>query len=345
MPKTLGIFLIALVATGALAGHRPSIGRQPFPDDYTPSPCAPATCTSLPNKLEIAATGAPVRGYSLDPEWVQKHGDEVIALMAPTCAKLATCYATPGNDARFCADLTAPIFWSTCDRYPVGSEMYRHCSMFARLYAVHVDIAAKPKWKRAQDCAKRAESTGRKSLKISFLPEKIGPDYAGEFVVYASDAATKVPIKGLLSMDATTLRSRGLQGKPWTNYEIEWKPKFVRVPGANGHEELVAPKITVTAEGYKPVTLPMPMEPRKAIVELTPLPAKWKRGKNKITVHARDAETGKPVELRVLFGETILGNSNEPLELEIKGGQKRPEIWATSLFNLYDDIVVVPAEK
>jgi hypothetical protein len=118
-----------------------------------------------------------------------------------------------------------------------------------------------------------------------------------------------------------------------------------RVPNAAGHTDLVAPTVTVTADGFTPVTFSMPASPRKAVVSMTPPAAKLKRGRNTITVTATDAATGKPIELRVMAGQKILGDSNKPLALEWKSGQKRPEIWTTSLFDKYSDIVVAPAGK
>jgi hypothetical protein len=89
----------------------------------------------------------------------------------------------------------------------------------------------------------------------------------------------------------------------------------------------------------------MPAAPRRVAIEVSPAIDKLKRGKNKITVNAIDVMTNKPVELRVMLGETILGDTNKPLEFEVKKGEKRPEIWATSLFDKYSDVVVAPAEK
>ena len=119
----------------------------------------------------------------------------------------------------------------------------------------------------------------------------------------------------------------------------------MRVRNAAGHTDLVAPTITVTADGYTPVNLALPMRAPQVIVEMTPAAHLLKRGKNSVTFTARDADTGKPAELRIMLGDTVLGGTNEPLKIELKKGVKRPEIWATSLFNKYSDVVIVPAEK
>ena len=169
--------------------------------------------------------------------------------------------------------------------------------------------------------------------------------YKGSFRVYAIDTQTRVPVMGLVSIPDTTLRAGAPGGKPYTSYDIKWAPKFVRVPNDEGHTDLVAPKMTITAKGYAPVTLDVPLTPREVIVEMTPPLKKLRRGKNKVTVTARDAATNEPVELRVFLGQTILGDTNKPLEIEIRKGRKRPEIWATSLFDLYGDVVVAAPQK
>jgi hypothetical protein len=81
-------------------------------------------------------------------------------------------------------------------------------------------------------------------------------------------------------------------------------------------------------------------------VAMTPEPSKLGRGKNTVTVAATDASTGKPIEARVMMGtHTILGKTNVPFELELAKGQKREEIWVTSLFDRYSDVVVAKGEK
>jgi hypothetical protein len=346
MTRLLPLLLLAAASVSAFAA-RPTIGSQPFPDDYTPHPCAPAAACASLSKAEVVRVGAAMRGYSLKQDWVDRHFEEMVELLKPACAKLATCYATPGNQSLFCMDLLFPAFWGLCDRYPKDSEMFEQCSMFMRIYSLRADLQDKETWKQAQACAaEKTPRTGTRPMKVWISPETIGDGYDGKFTVYALDPETKVPIQALVSMnDGSRLSARAPGGKPWTNYEIKWPVKFTRVTNAAGHIDLVPPSITVTADGYEPATLTLPAQPRKVIVEMTPAADKLKRGRNSVTVTARDAATGKPVELRVMLGETILGDTNEPLEIEIRKGEKRPEIWATSLFNLYNDVVVAPAEK
>jgi hypothetical protein len=344
MKKTL-VLLLLLAAPAALAG-RATTGQQQFPNDYKPHPCAPPAACSTLQQHDIVATASVLKGYKLRQEWVDKHWGEMMELIRPTCAKLGTCYATAGNGSVFCMDLLFPEFWGICDRYPAGSEMAIQCSLFMRIYTFRADLRDKKMWKDAQACAKANAPLGTspRTMEVSISPEKIGDDYDGKFVVFALDAETRVPIQALVSMPDTRLSARSQGGKPWTNYELKWPIEFVRVPNADGHTDLKAPEITVIADGYAPVTLAMPVTPGRAIVEPTPNVDTLGPGKHRVTFNARDEATGKPVELRIMFGETILGNTNQPLTLQVPRG-KRPEIWATSLFHRYHDVVVLPAEK
>ena len=345
MHKTLLLVLTIVSATSALAS-RPTAGHQPFPADYKPHPCAPAQACASISRSSVTQAGATLRGYGITEDWLDANFDAMIELIQPTCAKLATCYATRPNGSLFCMDLLFPEFWGLCDRYPKDSEDYEQCAMFMRIYTLRADLQDKALWTEAQACA--AEKTSRTEtgkLEVWIAPASIDRDYKGKFTVYALDTETRVPVQALVQMDGQRLSARAPGGRPWTNYEIEWPAKFVRVPNAAGHTDFVAPAITVTAEGFAPVTMTLPMVPSRVNVEMTPAADQLKRGRNTVTFNARDADTGEPVELRVMLGETVLGDTNKPLQLEITPGQKRPEIWATSLFDRYGDVVIVPAEK
>jgi hypothetical protein len=121
---------------------------------------------------------------------------------------------------------------------------------------------------------------------------------------------------------------------------------LTRIPNANGHRDVAAPEVRVEAPGYRTVTFRLPVDVPQMSVEMTPSLKKLKPGKNTVTIVARDTATGQPVEARVMGGGyTVLGKTNEPFELELVRGQKRPEIWVTSLYDRYSDVVVAPAGK
>lgn len=341
MKKTQAILLASLLlaSSSALANGR----QEPFPDDYTPHACAPASaCDPIP-QWQFVNTAA-LKGLTIDNAWLDANWDRMLELAKPACAKLGTCFATPGNLSIFCVDLVRPEMIAACDRFPKDSKDFEQCSMFMKVFAIGVDLRDKQIWQDAQACSAKTPRTGERTMKAWVDAEDFSK-YDGKFRVYAIDTGTHVPVMALVSIPETTLRAGAPGGKPYASYDIRWAPKFVRVPNAAGHTDLVVPKITVSAEGYAPVTLDFPIQPGEVIVEMSPPLNQLKRGKNTITVTARDSVTNKPVELRVLAGETILGDTNKPLELELKKGTKRPEIWVTSLFDLYDDVVIAPAEK
>lgn len=340
MKKILVILLLS--ASTTLANGR----REAFPSDYTPHPCAPANaCDPIP-QWQVIDTAA-LKGFDIDSAWLDANWHRMIDLARPACAKLATCFAMEGNLSIFCVDLLRPEMIGICERFPKESRDYAQCGMFMRIFAIGIDLRDKEIWKTAQQCAAtRTARTTPGTMEVWIEPADFAAaSYKGSFRVHAIDTETRVPVMGLVSMPDTALRAGAPGGKPYTAYDIKWAPKFVRVPNGEGHTDLVAPKITVTAKGYAPVIVDVPLTPGEVIVEMTPPVTQLRRGKNQVIVTARDASTNEPVELRVFLGETILGDTNEPLEIEIKKGQKRPEIWVTSLFDRYDDVVVAPAEK
>ena len=88
--------------------------------------------------------------------------------------------------------------------------------------------------------------------------------------------------------------------------------------------------------------LPLPIDRPKMTATLEP--AQLTPGTNTITVRAIDADSGKPIYARVMAGDRVLGDVNKPLTLEWKRGEKRPEIWVTSLYDHYNDVVVLKGE-
>lgn len=330
--------LLILLAPAAL-------GREPFPADYKPSPCARPACQSFPQS-QIAEVAA-LRGWDVGQEWVDAHWSALMAGMEPVCAKLATCLATPCNDPIFCNDVIAVEAHRICNRYPEGSKDREKCTGAMSAYLRGVDSNSHKVFEEAQSCLRRQPPrTGERTFEYWITPERIGPDYAGHFTVYAIDSETRVPVKADVFVEGKTiLHAESQTGSPMTFYQVEWKPRFVRAPNAQGHSDVVAPLVRIEAPGYRTETFRMPVDVPKMIVEMNPPPAKLKRGRNSVTVTALDSVTGKPVEARVMGGEIPLGKTNVPFELEWKKGEKRPEIWVTNLFDRYSDVVVAPAEK
>ncbi len=339
MKKSLALLL--LLATSALA-QAPL--RDKFPDDYKPSPCATdagAVCESYP-KNKFREAGVTYRGYDIETDWLNAHWDEMREAFRPVCAKVGNCFTGVGNDPVYCLHLLQNDFFEKCERFPSGSEDRDQCDMFSTVFWMGLN-ANTPLQVDAQKCME-GQPQGEKTLQAFVVQQNIGLYFNGNVTVHAYDADTHIPVRAYMAIDAGKLKSS--EGPtPRTGYPNKWKATLKRVPNAEGHFDIVAPTITLTAEGYKTLTFPMPIEVPKMIVEMTPPPDQLRPGKNVITVTARDVATGKPVEARVMAEDMAVGETNQPFELELTRRDKRPEIWVTSLVNQYSDAVVAKGGK
>jgi hypothetical protein len=345
MKRTLVLLLALapLIAASAGAAQRPA-----FPDAYVKPPCAEGHLPVSFPKHNLVAQGTVQRGFELDSNWIDTHWNELMAVMNPALEQMAACYATPNNSYLFCNEINRADVARTCMKYPLHSSDYEQCLGFYYIYYLGIDSSSKALYTDAQKCATEGSAvTHAQPPDVWFSPEQLPVDYKGNVTVFAVDPQTKVPVESLITVENQTIYSTAsYDGHVRTSWPFPWNAKLNRVPNANGHSDVVPPRLTLATPGYPTTTLSLPYETPKLVVDITPPPAQWKRGaKNTFTVTAKDAATGKPAELRVYANDTILGNSNEPLVLELGRNDKRPEIWATSLFNRYSDVVIVPAEK
>src|SRR5215210_974759 len=153
MSRTLAIFLLAATsalaqATSALAQATSALAqsRQPYPDDYKTSPCASAAPVCQTFRQSQFSDIAAMRGFTIGQEWADAHWTELSEALAPSCAKIATCFAA--NDSyTFCNDVVfSEAFETTCDRYPEASEDHRKCSFFVRTYLFGHDRNSRVPW-------------------------------------------------------------------------------------------------------------------------------------------------------------------------------------------------------
>jgi hypothetical protein len=334
MKKSL--ILLLFMAAPAFAQERLVPGK--FPDDYKPSPCAAdadAVCESYA-KNKFKEAGTTYRGYDIETEWINAHWDEMRAAYKPICAKIGNCFTGPENDWVYCVSLMQPDFFVACERFPAESKDHDQCMMFAMTYWLGLK-AKEPLQQAAQKCMAGQPQTA-KTLE-AIIVEKVRLDHDGKLTVHAYDADTHIPVRAYMSIETGKIKST--EGPtPRTGYPNRWKGGLKRVPNADGHFDVAAPLMTLKAVGYTPLTIPMPIEVPKMVVEMTPSPDQLKPGRNIITVTARDAATGKPVEARVMVEDMAAGETNKPFALELTRRDKRPEIWVTSLFNRYSDVVV-----
>lgn len=344
MKKTLLLILLALpaLAQSATQSATQSPVREAFPSDYTPSPCAAdsaSVCKSIP-KGEIAKYAATYRGFDVNEAWLDAHWDEMLKRFAPLCTKIANCFTMKDNTWVFCIDLMREDFMATCDRFPRESEDRTQCRMVATTYFIGI-AAISNLQTEARKCDAAQESSEPRTLEAWMRPQKMNQGYDGELTVFAYDARTHIPVRAAMTVDAGRLTLT--DGPAAAGSLLNWRAGFKRVPNAQNHRDIVRPTATLQATGYEPLTIPFPIEVPSAKVSMTPPAARLKPGMNTITVTAVDSVTGEPVQMRVMAGDTILGNTNLPLQLQLERGKKRPEIWVTSLYDKYSDIVV--AEK
>lgn len=340
MTRTFTLLALLAASVSPVFAATPQI----FPDDYKPTTCAISNVCASYDRIELAPLGARLQNYTnMSEAWIGAHWDKLLADMKPYCAKLATCYATPGNTNMFCNDVVLTQMMSICDQYPGKSTDHEQCFLFLRTYASGVDLKSWKPWEEAQACAKAQAPAGGapRQMEIIVSPKTIPPDFNGKLVIYALDKDTRVPLKASIAVEGETIYVRDVpDGTPTTSYALPWKVKLTRVG-----REVVAPNVTISREGYPSVTFRMPVERRSMIVTITPSLNQLKRGKNNVTITAKDSATGKPVDARVLIGMRDVAEANQPFALELKRGQKRGEILVRSSWDAYDDVVVAPAER
>jgi hypothetical protein len=341
MRRTLATLFI--LAAPALYAITPQI----FPDDYKPSKCQAKDPCATFDRSAINGAGARMQGYTnMRETWINAHIDKLKEDIKPYCAKLATCYGTPGNTSMFCNDVVLTQMMAVCDQWPQKSDDHDQCFLMMRTYATGIDLKAWDTWTAAQECAKENATPGTRQMEIIVTPKTLPLDFDGKLVIYALDKETRVPLRAIINVDGEILYARDApDGITTTSYALPWKASLRKVTRADGHSDIVPPKVTVTREGYETVTFPMPLDVRPMVASMTPAPASLKRGKNMITVTAIDSKTGKPIDARVMIGQRDVAEAGKPFEIDLKKGEKREEIWVRSSFERYSDVVVAPAER
>ena len=315
--------------------------RDITPDTFPVSPCAAANSCQTFSDSEIVGSAYTYYGLHLDPHWVTEHRGDVLKELSGACNRHATCLATPGSTFWFCDDVLAFEAHAVCPKLFPNDDQ---CKAYVETWLLGVDLQAKNLWQTAQKCAAGSPPPQHsKPLEVWTKPEVLPPLFKGKLTFFARDPDTHLPVYAKFTFENQIIYATGNpEGLPATIYAFDYTPKFKRVANAEGHTDVVPPIVTVTAPNYPTSTFQLPAQVPKMIVTMKPSALHGR--KNVITIEARDAVTGKPVEARVMSGNDPIGETNVPITLELNRQGTHPEIWVTSLVNLYSDVVVAKAQ-
>jgi hypothetical protein len=330
------LLLAALLLATPVFAQRPI-----YPDDYKTNSCAPEhSCITYPIG-EFKGSANAFFGWDMDPVWLQKHDAELRAAFEPFCRKHATCFTNVDNSDMFCNDIFSTEIYRWCQKtYPDGkSHDGEQCREYAQVFALGVDQNARALWGQVHACALQHPVPHTKPPEVWMVPDPLPYGYKKDVTFYALDPDTHVPVYARITFeDHIVYAPSNPNGQTASYYPFPFKFHYVRVPNAEGHTDVVPPMVTVSAEGYPETKFRLSTPPPpKLTVEMTP--SKLHPGENKVTVTAKDPE-GKPVEMRVMAGDHVAGMANEPITIDWPKGEKRPEVWVTSLFDRYNDTVV-----
>jgi len=337
---------VALVAVSSYAQQQ----RIVFPDDYTPSACAPAQSCITFTDSQIPSAGPRFLGFNVDARWVEAHSAEMHAAFTAVCHKHATCLATKNNPFTFCDDVLTAEARPTCDRmFPKekNARDWEQCREYLEVYFLGVDQNAQTIWKKAQACAAKQPAVAHtKPLVITMTPSVVPQDYRGYVSFDAWDPDTHVPVYALITFEQQRIfADANPTGEAATYYPFKLPFKFIHVASAEGHTDAIPPMVTITAAGYPTATFRLPAKIPSLKIEMTPGLPSLHKGANEITITAKDAATGKAIDAAVMLGDDRIAYANQQVTITLKDSGKRPEIWLHPYDNKYGDVVIAPATK
>jgi len=337
--KTTFSLTLLCIAFAAAAADAP---RKPFPDDYTPAKCPAVSCKSY-EESEMPSAGSAFLGFTLDPKWLHANLPKIVPEMEKLCDKVTTCFATAANSKLFCLDVMSGEFSDTCSKLYTEKADLDMCGQTVNTYLLGLDMRMQPRYDATRACAMQNETPRpNKTLDVWTVPAEIKPVRSlNNITVYAIDHDTHVPILGDITIEGQKVYSPvNPVGSTQTGYLFGWPLKYLHVKNAEGHKESLAPTITVTAQGYPPVSFRLNVAVPTVTVTVEPKLESLRTGKShEVTVKVVDAQTGEPVEGRLISNNKELGAANTPFKLDLRKS-KRPEIWLIELSNGASDVQV-----
>ena len=332
--------LLAALLCGAGALHAADAPRATFPDDYTPTTCPTVSCQSFEESDMRSAAGT-FLGLTLDLDWMHTHLPQLKREFEPLCKKATACFATAPNTNMFCMDILAPEFRAICARdYPKETSPgeYQKCYEVVETYLLGLDQRMRPRFDETRACAAKNDPLRtNKTLDAWIVPSKITmPAKEAKITFYAIDRDTHVPVLAAIQVEGQSLYApANSAGSLATGYEFTWPVQFVRTKNAAGHVQASAPLVTITADGYTPVTMRMPVDVPQVVVTTTPA---LRCGRTqRVTISVKDATTGELVLGRVVVGNTTAGPIGRRLKLDLR---KNAEVWLADLSNGAADVQV-----
>lgn len=332
--------LLAALLCSAGALHAEEAPRATFPDDYTPTTCPTVSCDSY-EESEMRSAAGRFLGLTLDLDWMHAHLPQLKREFEPLCKKATTCFATTPNTNMFCMDVLAPEFRAICARdFPKEKSPgeYQKCYEVVETYLLGLDQRMRPRFDETRACAaKNDPARTNKTLDVWMVPSKITlPAKEVKLNFSAIDRDTHVPVLAAIQVEGQSLYApANPAGSLATGYEFKWPVQFVRTKNAAGRVEATAPLVTITADGYAPVTMRMPVDVPQVVVTTTPA---LRRGRTqRVTISAKDAKTGEPVTGRVVVGNKTAGQIGQRLKLDLR---KNAEVWLADLSDGASDVQV-----
>lgn len=344
--RKLAVVLL-FTASAAVAQQPQQPHSELFPSDFKQNACGQGISCESFTDVDMVTAAFKFLFRNLDLEWNRAHRAELLTMMQPYCVKRATCMATPGNEWWFCNDVWVQEVRGQCDvKYPVATAATdnEQCHTWIDTYASGVDQRGSADAKKAQECTKREvpASTTLRKLEWWSKPAVIPVQYDKQIQIFTIDRETHVPVQASITVEGQNLFStESPVGRPTSYYPFPWPRQLHREPNAQGHSDVVAPMMTISAPGYESVNARVPTSVPKMIVSVRP--ARLKTGVNRVTVSATDEQTGKPVEAQVYYGQQTVGFANQPIEITVPA-RKRAEIWVRSPYGAYSDAVVIPGK-
>lgn len=331
--KKLAVLLFFATTTVAQQHPYPEM----FPSDFKASACASKEPCQTFTDVSFRGAAEAFLLRDLDTKWDEAHSDEMTTIAQSYCSKRSACNASPGRLWWFCNDVFGQELREACDKRfdpKTQKEDNTQCHTWMDVFSAGVDQRGSADWNAAQKCLKDSAPAQSATHQMDWwmTPSVIPADYKGNIRIFAVDRDTHVPVQADIRFEGQIIYATDPpSGQPITFYPFKWPRKLLRVTRADGHDDLVPVKMSITAPGYETITVETPTVVPTMKVSL-------KQSKKSFTVDAVDSTTGQPVEAQVYLGNHTVGFTNKPIAMPLP--KKHAQLWVRSPFDAYSDVIV-----